>query len=262
MYSVSSGGYNSRHPLDFSMSRPNGLAHYLLLIVKCPALFHIGEEKVKTERNCAMLIRPNVPYQYRSINGEYTDDWLHFDCDDPHFPENTSLLFHRPIPVDSVVRFTLFIQQIMWERNYASQDFQAANIDLLMSVLINNLVQSVQKMDMPVPYNPYLSRLQNIRLSMQSRPCKNLTPRETAQELGISSSYFQHLYKELFGISFKADLIHIRIDYAKELILNTDLKLTQIARLCGYSNEIHFYRQFKAKTGMTPGEFQEKAKEI
>lgn len=262
MYSISSGGYNSRHPKDFTMSRPNGLAHYLLLIVKCPALFRIGKEEVKTESNCAMLIRPHIPYQYHSINGEYTDDWLHFDCDDPHFPENTSLLFHRPIPLDSVVRYTLFIQQIMWEHNYASSDFRTADINMLMGVLLNNLSQSLQKKDTPLPCNPYISRLQNIRLSMQSQPYKNLTPRETAGELGISPSYFQYLYKELFGISFKADLIHIRIDYARDLIQNTDLKLSQIAEQCGYNNEIHFYRQFKAKTGMTPGQYQEKAKGI
>ena len=147
MYSVSSGGCHSRHPLEYSMYRPNGLPHYLLLIVKCPALFRIGREEVRTGHSCAMLIRPNVPYQYRSIRGEYTDDWLHFDCDEPDFPEKTGLLFHRPIPVGSAVEFTLYIQQIMWEKNYASPEFRGKNIDMLMRVLVNNLIQAVQRKD-------------------------------------------------------------------------------------------------------------------
>jgi len=46
------------------------------------------------------------------------------------------------------------------------------------------------------------------------------------------------------------------VDYAKELITSTTLPLEQIAYACGYSNEIHFYRQFLRKTGMTPGEYR------
>lgn len=255
MYTVSSGGYNSRHPLHYFMSRPKGLPCYLLLIVKCPAVFHIGAKEVRTDSDCAMLIRPNVPYQYRSVEGEYTDDWLHFDCDDDLFPENTPLLFHQPIPLGSVVHFNLYIQQIMWEKNYTPEPFQKQNIHMLMQVLLNNLILAVQKKDSPTPYNPFASRLQSLRLSMQSQAYKNFTPQELAQALDVSPSYFQYLYREFFGVPFKTDLINMRIDYAKGLILNTNLKLEQIAQMSGYNSEIHFYRQFRAKTGMTPREY-------
>ena len=95
---------------------------------------------------------------------------------------------------------------------------------------------------------------------MQSQPYKNFTSREMAEELGISASHFQYLYKHFFGIPFKSDLINIRMDYARDLILNTDLKLEQISQLSGYNSEIHFYRQFREKTGMTPREYLAKAK--
>ena len=75
-------------------------------------------------------------------------------------------------------------------------------------------------------------------------------------KLNISRSYFQFLYKDYFGISFKKDLINMRLQYAQELLLNTTMPIEQIAFQSGYSNEIHFYRQFKAKTGLTPGEYQ------
>lgn len=262
MYTVTSGGYNSRHSSDFFMFRPNGLAHHVLLIVKCPSLFQIGGTEITASQNCAILIRPHIPYQYHSIKGKYSDDWLHFDCDDPLFSENAEFLFHQPIPIGSAAQFTLYIQQIMWEHSYAAPDFRSLNVDMLMKVLFNNLIQARQKQSSPVPHSPYISRLQNLRLSLQSQPGKNITLQQAAQELDISSSYFQYLYKQFFGISFKADLINIRIDYAKDLILNSGLKLTHIAQLCGYQSEIHFYRQFKAKTGMTPGEYQEKTQGI
>lgn len=258
MYTVSSGGYNAVHSRNFIMSRPNGLPCFLLLIVRSPALFRIGTEEIRTAPNCAMLIRPDVPYQYRGIGGEYVNDWLHFDCD-PSAVRQNGLLFHHPIPIGSAVEFTLYIQQIMWEKNYASEAFRDQNIDMLMHVLINNLLQAMHVKDSPAPYHPYTSRLQAMRLSMQSQPHKDFSSAEMAQELGISPSHFQYLYKTLFGVPFKSDLINMRVDHAKGLILNTDLKLEQIALLSGYNNEIHFYRQFKAKTGMTPREYLSRA---
>ena len=91
---------------------------------------------------------------------------------------------------------------------------------------------------------------------MQSRPEKNFTPGELAEKLKVSPSYFQFLYKSFFGVPFKTDLIQMRLEYARELIVETDLTLEQIAQICGYNNEIHFFRQFRAKTGMTPREYQ------
>ena len=81
-------------------------------------------------------------------------------------------------------------------------------------------------------------------------------PEELAAQINVSSSYFQHLYKDFFGIPFKTDLIDMRINHARDLILNTTLTFEQIALMSGYSNETHFYRQFKTKTGMTPKEYR------
>ena len=78
-----------------------------------------------------------------------------------------------------------------------------------------------------------------------------------AESMSISVSYFQHLYKDFFGISYQKDVIDMRIEYAKRMVKSTDNKIELIAKLCGYSNEIHFYRQFKEITGMTPKQYKE-----
>ena len=51
------------------------------------------------------------------------------------------------------------------------------------------------------------------------------------------------------------DVINARF-MAKEFLLQANYTLTEIAELCGYSNVEHFCRQFKEKTGCTPGEFR------
>jgi len=54
----------------------------------------------------------------------------------------------------------------------------------------------------------------------------------------------------------------MRIDYAKDLLETSDLKLEQIAEYCGYSSEVHFYRQFKSIMEMTPAEYRRKYRNL
>ncbi len=256
MYTVYRGGYNSKHPKDFCMSRPNGIYCYLFLIFRTPARLQIEEDHFTVKTNCAVIIRPNVPYQYSSLDVEYKNDWLYFDSDDTGFEEKYVALLHRPIPLNDSRQFTQYMQNIVWENNYALEEYRRENVSMLLQVMLNKLLQEKQNANMHGTYNPYTSKLQELRLMMLSRPYKNFTPAELAEMLNVSPSYFQFLYKDFFGLPFKTDLINMRLDYAMDLITETNMTLEQIAFMSGYSNEIHFYRQFKAKLGMTPREYQ------
>lgn len=257
MYTVYRGGYNSKHPKDFCMSRPNGIYCYLFVIFRSPARLWVGEEQFMVQTNSAVIIRPNVPYQYASLDVEYKNDWLYFEPEDQaDFEEKYAALLHRPIPLKDSRQFTQYMQNIVWENNYAVPQYRSQNVSMLLQIVLNKLVQEDKSSKLYGAYSPYAYGLQDIRLNMLSRPYKNFTPAELAEKLGVSASYFQFLYKEFFGIPFKTDLINMRLDYAMDLITETNMTLDQIAFMSGYSNEIHFYRQFKAKTGMTPREYQ------
>lgn len=256
MITIYRGGYNSRHPKSFILSRPNGLDRFVFLLVRSKASFQIAEESFTVEPNTVFMIKPGVPYQYSALDSEYKNDWLHFDSTDASFVTEYAPLFNRPIPVSDGLMFAQYIQHMIWEQSYADAKYRDQNISMLFQVLLNKLLQEIENSHNTRAYSPYASRLQALRLTMQSQPYKNFTPIELADQLHVSSSYFQFLYKEFFGTPFKADLIHMRLEYAMELITNTTLSLEQIALMSGYSNEIHFYRQFKKKTGMTPREYQ------
>ena len=91
---------------------------------------------------------------------------------------------------------------------------------------------------------------------MQNNPSTPRSLDDYAGRLGISKSYFQHLYTELFSISFQQDIIQFRMEHARYLLTTTDLTLSQIAEICGYNNEVHFYRQFKQLTSITPAQYR------
>ena len=136
------------------------------------------------------------------------------------------------------------------------QPYSAENIDALFHILLNRLLIHHQGMDRSPAIIPYKAQLQSLRLEIQNDFLNVPTINQCAAAIGISESYFQHLYTEAFGISFQKDVITFRIEYAKNLLLTTDLAVEQIAELCGYNTPVHFYRQFKKIAGITPAKFR------
>lgn len=256
MFQLLYGGCHTRHNPPFKMTRPNGLDHYLLLLVKNQAEFHIGDHVVLCAPNSAVVIKPHTPYAYFSPEHPYMDDWMHFTCSCDDFPESAQFPFHTFIPLENVSRFTTFLQQILWEQNYTSEKYRAENVDALFQVLLKNLLLSYKGQKDKGAYHPYRTRLRNLRLSLLAAPYEKYDLKDITKQMGISVSYFQHLYSDTFGVSFRADLISMRIEYAKELIQNTSLTIEEIAYQCGYSSEVHFYRQFQKETGFTPSAFR------
>lgn len=256
MFQLLYGGCLARHNPPFTLSRPNGLDHYVLLLVKSRAKFQLGDTCQFSVPNSALIIASQTPYSYSSPEDPYMDDWIHFTCSPNDFPGAAHFPLNTFIPLENISRFTTFLQQILWEQNYTPEEYRTDNVDALFRVLMKNIFLSYREHNSGAVYHPYRTRLRSLRLQLQAAPYEKYELKEIAGQMGISISYFQHLYSDTFGISFRADLISMRIEYAKELIQNTNLTMEEIARQSGYSNEVHFYRQFQKATGFTPAAFR------
>ena len=81
-----------------------------------------------------------------------------------------------------------------------------------------------------------------------------------AKRAMVSTSYFQHIYKETFGISPINDVIQARIAMAENLLLFSNKKESEIAALCGYNNVEHFVRQFCKHRYISPSRFRAESK--
>lgn len=77
-----------------------------------------------------------------------------------------------------------------------------------------------------------------------------------SEKLGHSYGYLSNLFSEVTYSSIENFIIIQKIEYAKQLILNTELNLTEIAFQLNYSSVAHLSTQFKNTTGITPSAFQ------
>ena len=253
MYQILNGGYFTKHPQTFYMERPYGFEHYVFLFIRSEAVLHISGLTYTVAPNSYLFIRPHTPYSYRNPNGPYIDDWIHFECSDEELSILPDHIFHQPFSCNNPAIISTYMEQLLWENSFTTEPFRSETIHQLFQIILRHVLQDRNNQ---ISYNPYRFQLQKQRMSMQASPHIDYKAASMAKQLSISLSYYEHLYKTVFGISFRSDLINMRIDYAKELMQNTSLTIEQIAQACGYSNEVHFYRQFLSKTGTTPGNYR------
>lgn len=86
----------------------------------------------------------------------------------------------------------------------------------------------------------------------------NLNLSTVSDQLFLSSSYLGKLFKQEMGENFKNYLTRIRMEYAKEMLLNTELKTYEIARKVGYKDPHYFSYSFKKYTGVTTKSYRNK----
>ncbi len=82
-----------------------------------------------------------------------------------------------------------------------------------------------------------------------------LSLKAIAQELGMSTYHFAHLFTRVFGVPPHQYVIKTRIERAKVLILQKSHSFGDVALMVGFADQSHFSRHFKRLVGMTPRAF-------
>ena len=73
---------------------------------------------------------------------------------------------------------------------------------------------------------------------------------------GYSSAYLGKLFLQKTGKTFNAYLNEIRIEQAARLLIDTDMKVYEIATKVGYKKVDHFFQKFRAIQNMSPAEYR------
>lgn len=82
-----------------------------------------------------------------------------------------------------------------------------------------------------------------------------------AAEVGMSPSYFSSIFSKEMGKTFVEYLTEIRMDRAKELLMCSSMKISEIGYEVGYKDPHYFSYIFKKTQNCTPKEFRARGKE-
>jgi len=86
----------------------------------------------------------------------------------------------------------------------------------------------------------------------------DLSVRELASLINISSHYFSTLFKKSTGLTPHKYIIQTRIERAKILLLERKMSLVDIAQQVGFANQGHLNQTFKRLVGVTPKQFRQR----
>ena len=76
----------------------------------------------------------------------------------------------------------------------------------------------------------------------------------------VSTFYFCKIFKKVTGMTFTEYLGRVRVEKAKNLLLNPHLRISEIAYAVGFQSLTHFNRVFRELTGQSPTDFRKKLK--
>lgn len=250
-------GINYTHSLKFSINRPSGSGDYLLLNIKSPAIFKLNGEEVTAEKNSVIIYKKGTPQIYRARGTTYANDYIHFDMngerDIGNLPFDTVLSLPSNIEVSKLIK-DLYLEYI------SSNSLREESMGLLMRLLFVKIYELAAYPSKDTQIYGYYDELLNLRSMIYRHPEEKWSVTRMANQLNLSPSYFQRLYRQTFHVTCNADVIQSKLQYAKTALIATSDTIRKIASQCGYENEEHFMRQFKKEVGMTPTHYRQKMK--
>ncbi len=160
-----------------------------------------------------------------------------FSCDD--FPLKSGI-YHNMWNMKSIIEY---IRKESLNQNYKYNELISLKIAELVINLerISNDMSSSQVMNL-LYFKNYIEENSMLPINIS----------DLAKNSGYSYDHFRHLFKQTFGISPKNYLTDIRCTHALDMLQNSDLKCTDIAYECGFSDSSQMSKMIKNKYGISP----------
>ncbi len=102
------------------------------------------------------------------------------------------------------------------------------------------------------------SIIANVKALVEKNYAGDASLETVASQVFISPCYLSVIFKKETNITFKNYLIQTRIEKAKELLTDTDLKIYEIAKKVGYTDTRYFSELFQRVCGKTPSQYRNK----
>jgi AraC-like DNA-binding protein/mannose-6-phosphate isomerase-like protein (cupin superfamily) len=231
------------------------------------AFYKFEKEIVKISKNNLLLILPNVPHQL----------FVEYDCKLMHISLNLNQIINGDAEKalqdignifctettflnigylrandDSSINDS--IKKIVFELENKKDSYELM-VKIILSALFVKLKRILnEKMENEGSYQRgHIEKAMNyITLTLPY----DLTPETISNFIHISCDYLKHIFKKYTGYSVMEYVAYKRIELAKQLMQNTDLKISDIAMDVGIGNFQYFSTLFKKYTGVTPSQYR------
>ena len=234
----------------------------------------INGKLVPLEKGDILLVQPNVRHgvskQGLSPTGKDTciiyfalkKEWM-LKSFLSFLPENTKLLsfFVNPFNSNSTGQYLIvkdgdsnindIIEMLIIEYVNRKPHYNKV-IDGLLTVFISLLARDSTILETDLKRSSVTAQI----LNYLRENCTTANLQTTAKEFNYHPNYLCALLRKESGQNFSTLVRDFRLEKACFLISNSDISISEIASIVGYSNSSHFYKIFQAKYGVLPSSFR------
>ena len=252
-------GWHWKHNENFAIERPNGHFGTQIILVCTKGRLIMGETEYKVETNTLFIVQSCLPHCLYADGEEYCDDWIRFSIEqeDQNFISQLDLKFNSPICLndDSISNLIKAAEEIF----NSDAVHKKETLHFLMCAILTHISDHCSG-KAKTKHNIYDEKLNELRESIYNSPSNDWNIPDISASLNVSQSHFQRLYKNRFGVSCMNDVFMSRMEYAKQLLMNTDLSANEIAEKCGYQNYEYFSRSFTKYACVSPVKYRKNNK--
>lgn len=152
------------------------------------------------------------------------------------------------------------LRHILRETQNVRQGYEVV-CQAYMEILIVRLMRSASLTVQAVPADKRVSRLcALVRRYIDAHYKEQLSLDVLAEQAHVNKYYLAHAFKREYGVSPVQYLLRRRIEESQYLLRETDMSLSQIARVLGFSSASYFSQSFGRAVDMTPMEYRKSNK--
>ncbi len=163
--------------------------------------------------------------------------------------ENTAPTEFIQFHIDDVKRITPYLEALRKTFFSNVRNKRLVTLSLFYEILFN-ILQNANVLNPPV-----LNKAINFMQENLENPLLNSA--EIAKASGYSEGHLRRFFKQVNSVTPMQYLNNLRIENAKNLLLNTGLSVKEISEQCGFNSPFYFSTIFKAKLGRSPSRYRD-----
>ena len=237
--------------------------------------FYIDKTSVKVHTNDLILIKPNVPHYLKiecskpcrfivlkfSFTKVSPDKYSNISVNDflsfiSERNDNNNFFMLSTANCGHISEIT---QRILHEDKFPDNesDFLKSLLTIELFVWLSRNLRAQWEINLVTKGNKLQEILESAKLFIEQNYNSDISLSDIAGFVYISTSHFARAFKKYYNISPIQYLLKVRIDNAKTLLEETNLKVGEISSAVGFGAQQRFNDIFKKQSGLSPGEYRQ-----
>lgn len=154
------------------------------------------------------------------------------------------------LPVTPRIEEAYFSTRVMTPAQYESMVHLLTIFADHLSLVANQVAVQQNNAEMPM--------ITRAKAFIKTNQSEDLSLGQVAKAVNTSTFYFCKMFKKATGLNFTEYLSRVRVEKAKNLLLNPNLRVSEIAFEVGFQSLTHFNRVFRKITGQSPTAYRQK----